>query len=199
MGPTQTISRLRTSTAEPSKALVAGQTATFTATVNVVSPGAGKPTETVAFYDGSQLLGSANVVNGKAVLVTALPFIGNNTITASYSGDSDFATSGSSGLAQTVDQDKSKMTLTSSAPPATVGQVVTFTATVSAATPGSGTPTGWVVFKDGNTVLATIELTSGQTVFSTALLGKGSHSITASYLGDADFLGIVGSLTQKVN
>src|SRR5262249_44379944 len=44
-------------------------------------------------------------------------------------------------------------TVTSSPNPSVFGQSVTFTATVSAASPGSGTPTGTVTFEDGGTTL----------------------------------------------
>lgn len=57
-----------------------------------------------------------------------------------------------------------------------------FSATVS---PVTGT--GKVGFSDGSTVLGTVNLTSGSASFSTALLSVGVHSITATYLGDAQF------------
>ena len=75
-----------------------------------------------------------------------------------------------------------------SANPAVVRQAVTFTATVQASAPGSGTPTGTVTFKDITTVLGTGTLTgSGQATFSTSALAVGTHAITASYGGDNNF------------
>ena len=53
-----------------------------------------------------------------------------------------------------------------------------------------GTPGGTVTFSDGGTVLATVPLNSSDTAtLATANLVLGSHSIIATYSGDADFLG----------
>jgi hypothetical protein len=80
--------------------------------------------------------------------------------------------------------------VTSSANPAVVGHAVTFTATVRAGAPGSGTPTGTVTFKDITTVLGTGTLNSaGQATFSTTALALGTHAITATYGGDTNFTG----------
>jgi hypothetical protein len=75
-------------------------------------------------------------------------------------------------------------TLTSSPNPSTVGQAVTFIATVSAS---SGTPTGTVTFNDGGSALGLATLSSGQASFTTSTLSGGSHAITAAYSGDANF------------
>jgi hypothetical protein len=69
------------------------------------------------------------------------------------------------------------------------GQVVTFTATVSTASPGAGLPTGTVTFMDGATVLGTATLNNGVATFQTAKLAAGNHAITAVYGGDGNFTG----------
>jgi hypothetical protein len=71
---------------------------------------------------------------------------------------------------------------------------------VSAVSPGSGTPTGTVTFKDGSTTLGTATLASGKAAFTTSALSAGSHSITASYAGDSNFFPSASStLTQNVS
>ena len=90
-------------------------------------------------------------------------------------------------------------TLVASAYAITQGQTVTFTATVI----GSGAmPTGTVTFKDGSTAMsgcASLALASGTATCSTAGLSVGSHSITASYSGDASYLAAVaGPITEAV-
>src|SRR5207249_1414263 len=91
-------------------------------------------------------------------------------------------------------------TVTSSLNPSVVNNSVTFTATVSAVAPGSGTPTGTVTFKDGTTPLATNSLAFGQATLTTSSLLAGSHSITAAYNGDASFNTSTNSpLTQTAN
>src|SRR5439155_400115 len=129
---------------------VFGQSVTFTATVSASAPGAGTRGGTVTFYDGLTSLGTGTlaVVNGldQATFSTAALSVASHTITASYGGDGNFTTSTSSAVSQTVNKAASSTSLTSSANPSVYGQSVTFTATVSATSPGAGTPTGTVTF-----------------------------------------------------
>ena len=60
---------------------------------------------------------------------------------------------------------------------------------VSAVAPGAGTPTGTVTFEDGAASIGTGVVTSGIATFSTSSLTLGTHSLTAIYSGDANFLG----------
>jgi hypothetical protein len=69
--------------------------------------------------------------------------------------------------------------------PSTVGQSVTFTATVTSQT--AGTITGTVTFYDNATQVGTGALTNGTATFTTTSLAAGTHSITASYPGDSNF------------
>ena len=96
------------------------------------------------------------------------------------------------------------ITVTSSANPSDLDESVTFTATIYAFYPYIGIPTGTVTFKDGNKILGTSTL-SAQSAYSTAtystsLLSKGTHSITAVYEGDANFTGTASAtIAQIVN
>jgi hypothetical protein len=81
----------------------------------------------------------------------------------------------------------SSTAVVSSASPSMYGQAVTFTATVSAVAPASGTPTGTVSFADGTMTLGTAPLSGGKATFTTTALAAGSHSITVSYSGDGTF------------
>ncbi len=75
---------------------------TFTATVSsVVSP----PTGTVTFFDGTSTttpIGTATLTGSVATLTTSSLAIGTHTITAVYSGDTNFVTASSPALLQTV-------------------------------------------------------------------------------------------------
>jgi hypothetical protein len=76
-------------------------------------------------------------------------------------------------------QGSTTTTLSSSTATPAPGQSVTFTATVSGAS-----PTGTVTFKDGAATLGTGTLSGGIATLTTSALSSGSHSITAVYGGD---------------
>ena len=197
---TQIVNKPATTTAVASSLnpSTAGQTVTFTATVTSASPGT--LTGTVAFFDGATSLGTGTVTAGQATLSTSALAAGSHSITAVYSGDATFATSTSAVLTQTVNNSTkpaTTATVASSLNPSATGQSVTFTATVTSA---SGTPTGTVTFLDGTTSLGTGTLSTGHATLSTTTLAAGSHSITASYQGDATFAASTSTvLTQTVN
>jgi len=86
--------------------------------------------------------------------------------------------------------------------PSTYSQSVSFTATVSAVPPATGTPTGTVQFKiDGADFGAPVALSGGTaTSAATSALTAGDHTVTVVYGGDANFNGSNSSpLTQTVN
>ncbi|MGW3269814.1 Ig-like domain repeat protein, partial [Streptomyces sp. NPDC001056] len=175
-----------TSAPDPS---VFGEAKTLTATVTVVPPGAGTPTGTVDFFDGATLLGTGTLVGGTATFTTSALGVGSHSLTAVYSGDTDFSGSASPADVQTVTQAATTTGLTSAPDPSVFGEAKTLTATVTAVPPGSGTPTGTVDFFDGATLLGTGTLVGGTATFTTSALGVGSHSLTAVYSGDTDFTG----------
>jgi len=160
-----------------------GQAVTFTATV---TSAAGTPTGTVTFKDGATTLGIGSLDgSGRATLMTSSLSAGTHSITAVFDGTSNYLSSSSGVLAQTVNQASTSTALTSNANPSTYGQTVTFNATVTSA---GGTPTGTVTFRDGATVLATVAVdSSGQATYMTSSLFIGAPSITATYNSDANF------------
>ncbi|MFI1155997.1 beta strand repeat-containing protein [Streptomyces sioyaensis] len=205
---TQTVGVASTTTAvttspDPS---VVGETVTFTATVSPVSPGAGTPTGTVAFVatDGVTTVSLTGTLSGgtTSVSTNGLVTAGTYTVTATYAGDGNFTGSVGSDT-QTVNQAATTTAVTTSPDPSVVGETVTFSATVSPVSPGAGTPTGTVTFvaTDGvTTVSLTGTLSGGTTSVSTnGLVTAGTYSVTATYSGDGNFTGSVGSDTQTVN
>jgi len=80
-----------------------GQSVTFTATVVASAPGTAIPGGTVTFKDGSRTLGSSTLnASGQATLSISNLNKGNHSITAVYGGNSNFLTSTSPVLTQTV-------------------------------------------------------------------------------------------------
>ena len=103
-----------------------------------------------------------------------------------------------SGFAQSTPTIK----LTSSVNPGIAQQPITFTATV-AGVPGGPpppVPTGTVTFFDGGTALYTpVRLnTTGAAVFTTSTLSAATHSITAGYSGDSNYLPVTSIVLNEV-
>ncbi len=166
---------------------VFGQNVTLTATVAPTT--SGTPTGSVEFFNNSTLLGTGTLSSGVATFSTTALALGSNSLTAVYSGDSNFTSSTSTAVPLTVQQASSSTAVTYFPVSPISGQSVTLTATVSAATPGSGTPTGTVQFLNGTDVLGTSNLTNGVATFTATTLATGPNSITAQYLGNSDFTG----------
>jgi len=98
---------LTTITSSPSPSIYGGQV-TFSAAVTVVAPGAGSPSGTVQFMvDGSNYGSPVALTSGSASIPVSALTAGTHSITAVYSGDSNFNGTGSgnstaTGVTQTV-------------------------------------------------------------------------------------------------
>jgi len=180
-----------------------GQNVTFTATVSATAP-----TGNVNFKDaGTSISGCAAVaLTGSGNIRTAMCTTsslanGAHSITADYAGDANNSASTSPPLSQSVGPFVSATALASSLNPAMVGQSVTFTASVTGAS-----PTGNVAFMDGASTLAgcgAVPLTgAGNTRTATcasSALTQATYAMTASYVGDAsNAASVSASLAQVV-
>jgi glycosyl hydrolase family 44/Big-like domain-containing protein len=167
-----------------------GQSVTFTATIAPVS-GSGVPTGSVTFNDGATQIGTGTLnSSGAAAFNTSSLGVGSHSVTAVYSGDTNFSGSTSAAVVVTVAAPAKVATNTSlsaSATQLTSGQNVTFTSGVAPQS-GSGTPTGSVAFLDGSSQIGTGTLNAGSASFSSASLSVGNHSISAAYSGDANYV-----------
>jgi VCBS repeat-containing protein len=179
---------------------VFGQAVTFTATVSAAS---GTPTGNVTFLDGATSMGTATLDStGATSFTTSALAVGTHSITASYSGDSNFNANNSSPFTQIVNLDVPLVTVNNSPNLSVFGQPIVVTATVSATAPGSGTPTGTVTFLDGLTSLGTANLVNGQASFTVSGLTTGLHSLMATYGGDGSFSqnsGVAGQTVSKAS
>ena len=161
-------------TAQPASTTISsGQTATLTVGA------AGTPTLTFQWFSGTSGDTSQPIAGAIAFTYTT-PVL---TATKSYwvrvsnsAGSTDSATA-----TVTVNRAPSSTSLTASPNPSVAGQTLTLTASVTAGATGS------VTFLDGATTLGTAALSSGTASLSTSQLGVGSHNLTASYPGDANF------------
>jgi hypothetical protein len=169
---------------------VYGQSVSWTATVT--STGPNTPTGRVRFVG----LGYAALSGGVATFTNAWLNAGTYAITAEYEGDSASAASVSAVLNQVVNPASTTTVITSSADPSTLGQNVTFTATVTSST--GAHPTGTVTFTATGMLLGTVPLEGTVATFSTAALPVASFAIAATYNGATDFTGSSDSLIQSV-
>ncbi|HET6246616.1 MAG TPA: FG-GAP-like repeat-containing protein [Tepidisphaeraceae bacterium] len=80
-------------------------TASATATTTAL------PTGTVTFSNGSAMIGTASLVNGKASITITAAGVGIQTITASYGGDVNYTGATSTALSQTVLETGAKVPL----------------------------------------------------------------------------------------
>jgi hypothetical protein len=185
------------SSAAPS---VFGQPVTFTATVAVQSPGAGAPSGSITFTDGTTVLGAVPVNSGtgfQATLTTSTLSVSQHVIVATYSGDDSFLGSNGS-INQKVNRAQTSTVVASSANPAQSGQGITFTASVAPVAPGAGLPTGTVRFTvNGANLGAPATLVNGVATSTTfASLSPGTYAIAATYNGDGNFVNSAGTLDQ---
>ena len=153
-------------------------TVTFTDTTTNTVLGTGTVVPTVSF--------SGNIYTYGATAVTSTMGItqsGANSITATYSGDSNYTSAASTAVAVTVGTGTATTTtVTSSANPTTLNGRPTFTATLT-----GGPTSGTVTFYDGTTTLGTGTVGSSHTATfkpaSGAAFWGGTHNITAAFAG----------------
>ena len=152
------------------------------------------PTGTIEFFDGSTSLGTATV-NGSGVATITLvgptsPIVGSHSLTAQYSGDSDFSAITSTVTTHVITKASSSgvvtTTVTSSLNPSVYGDTVTLS--ISVVSSVGIQPTGTVSVMDGATNLGTLPLdSSGNASITIPVFTAGTHTITVTYSGDSNY------------
>jgi hypothetical protein len=182
-----------------------GQSVTFTATVATGSD-TGNLTGTVSFFDGTTTLKGNVALNAPpgttvtATFTTTTLTVGSHTITATYNNGNDLNHfSSTSGPLTQIVNESTATSLASSVNPSSIGQSVTFTATVTVSGGGGVVPDGTIGFYDGATILETVPLSAtGEATWSTSALLQGAHTMTAIYNGNASKQ-ILASTSSVVN
>ena len=165
---------------------------------STVSSSFGQPTGTVVFTAGGQTLATAPVsANGLATATISTLGAGSYSIVATYQETTTYASSSSAAVNETVVGAESVTSLNVSPNPSAAGQIALLTATVRAAR-GTMIPTGTVTFTDGSTVLGSASLNASGTATFSAGFALGTHTITASYSGSANFSPSSASVTETV-
>jgi hypothetical protein len=141
----------------------------------------------------------ATIAGGAPVTVTSASVLSAESYTLTVTFVPTDTTTYATVTAQvplTVTQATPAVTLTCSASSVVLTNPLVFTATVSSSTT---TPTGTVSFLDGTTPLGQGTLSNGVAALSTSSLTAGSHTITAVYSGDANFIAATsGPLSETV-
>lgn len=186
------------------------------------------PTGTFQFYvDGQPALspqpvyesGAYNNANGKnnwawadAQTTYAFMPVGQHTLSASYSGDTNYAGSTSPTTTVMVTQTRSEVASwgfqNTQQNPVLVGESATGTATVFGSQYGVP-PTGIITFYDGNVALTdpvtytsahnTLSLSELQATTQHVFTTGGTHQITVSYSGDTNYTSSASPVAQSLN
>jgi hypothetical protein len=130
------------------------------------------------------LISGPATISGTTLTITGA---GNVTLQADQPGDSTYQPAPPMQRTLTVSKAPTNLTLSTSSPSINANANVTFTATITSTNLPS--PAGSATFLDGTTQLATTAFNaSGVAAYSTTSLAPGTHSITATYAGSANFL-----------
>ena len=175
--------------------------------------GQGTPTGTVTFTDdGVPVAGGApSPINTEGQGLTTntsivLP-VGQHSIVATYGGDATFLPSVSSAAQVTVTQAPSTISVQPNVGAVQSGKAVSVTATIEiGSSPFGDPPTGAVTFFSGGQPIGMRSvapnydlgtgLVGGIAVLTTSALPQGASHITATYSGDANYLGSTSPAAQ---
>lgn len=186
----------------------AGQPITLTATVANAGNGTGTYVYngSVSFYDSGKLLATSPVATNQATISLALSGSRTHTITAIYTGDSNWntSTSGAVAVSPTILPDSLTLASTVSGSNSLAGVNIIFTATTTTTiTYGTG-PTGTITFFDtfngavvqlGNpATLVANGPTASIGLFTTTGLLPGTHHIYAQYSGDGNYASAISAV-----
>ncbi len=208
---TQVVNQSSTSTATTTDLsdYVTGQSIVVTANVSAVAPGSGTPTGTVVVTDGVNPANTCTINLSSTTSCTITENTpGTYTLTGTYGGDANFLGSSGSAAPVTVGSGgpstlASTTVVTDNASSPTAGSNFTFTATVSAAASGSGTPAGTVTWRvsdpQGHAVSCpTTTLTAGVATCAITNALAGNYSASAQFTATDGVFSNSGSNTDSV-
>jgi hypothetical protein len=184
------------------------QNVNITANVGAVAPGGGAATGLVDFTSDGDPIGSASLSpsSGGAHATLSIDTLapGSHTIVATYEGDTDYNGSVSDPKSQTViagaAQIGTSTHVTTSDNPATYGEFVSYTASVTA--DDATTPSGAIQFSvDGTNIGDPVQVDADGTAQSPLLASPepGDHSVIAAFVGNPGYSNSGDFLAQTVN
>ncbi|MHB1960104.1 MAG: Ig-like domain repeat protein, partial [Acidobacteriaceae bacterium] len=192
-GPTILVSKATPSVVLSSSnpTITYGQSVTFSATAQPVGVGA-YPTGSITFYVSGTSIGTVAASNGSASISTSTLAAGSYTVTASYSGDSNYTGATSGGVTQTVSKVTPSLSVSCSPNPITYGsQNTTCMTSISGGTTGSET---WTINGGGWTTTGLNGSASGFAGYA-----AGAYTIGVSYSGDSNNNPVSSSTTLTIS
>jgi len=179
---------------------LAGSSLQLTASISPPNQGGTQPSGTVTFTLDGASVGTAQVTTGTpstATLTITAPGVGGHTLTAIYSGDTNYTTVTSSSVTITISKVSTSLALAPATTTPLGGSPLLVTATITLSGTSTASPTGTVTLTLDGTVEGTQTVTGGTTAtFTITVPASGVHTLQASYSGDSNFL---ASTSPSVN
>jgi hypothetical protein len=159
----------------------------YECTVSISSSG-GTPQGSITYsLDGSAVV-KVPLSTGNAQFTISKPTAGNHQVVIAFAQQTNYAAAATQTESFTVTPAPVNVALTPSSWYASAGTDVSFTVAITSWSAGPPDTTGTVSFYNGTTLLATVPVNaSGQATYSTAGLSVGTHSITTTYAGSANY------------
>jgi hypothetical protein len=173
-------------------------TTPITFKVSVTSLSGPTPTGNVTMKADSTVLGTFSLVSGTAATTVSGLSVATHTLSATYSGDSNYAPAGPQQVGITVTTPNMPSSVSLSQTANSVCSSPQFFATVTGKS--SLVPTGEVQLLDAGIAIATGALHDGKVTLVPRPLRAGTHLLTASYSGDTRYLPSQSSqLIEKIS
>jgi len=184
--------------------------ATVTVQGAPTAPGVLAPTGSVTFSSGGTTLSTVALTGNKAVYQTVAGHVGSYSLTASYSGDSNYNASPAITLPYSEVKAGTSIAANANASAVATGSSVTLTANVTTTSYGTP-PSGTVTFTLNGTAVGTTSLVAGSDpvtnvgtgtatlVVPASQIAAGNNQFTATYSGDANYLQSTSSQSAFVS
>jgi hypothetical protein len=157
--------------------------------------GAGVTPTGIVSVTGADVNCSITLSGGSGSCNVVFNTIGAKVLTATYSGDANYL-----GSSDTEDHSVLNVTTTiitsDNADPSTPGEMITVNYTVSGAGP---VPTGTVEISGADSTCGAVALVGGSGTCNVVFNTAGAKVLTATYSGDANYVGSVGTANHTVN
>jgi subtilase family serine protease len=179
---------------------LAGSSLQISATIAPAGTGGAAPTGTVTFTLDGASVGTSNITAGSpstATVTITAPNVGGHTLAAAYSGDTNYTSATAAAVTITIAKVATTLALTPATTTPLGGSSLLVTASISITGTSAATPTGAVTITMDGVTQGTPTVMSGTTAtLAITVPASGSHTLQASYAGDANFL---SSTSPSVN